>query len=610
MGKKDDQQMLEARFLDQIYEGYQAGKRYCFILGSGASRTSGIRTGEQMMKDWFSYLHKKGSGYLRDCAQELDKKIDNQDKNGGYKSRYERFFSEKYECQADDYFDLFDLRFAGQASVGYQFLETEMEGKYPSYGYFPLAMLLANTENRLAITTNFDSLIEDSLFIYTSKRPRVVVHESLAPYISNDFKRPVIAKIHRDLFFNPLNRQQDMQELADEWKAPLSQALSKYTPIVIGYSGGDHTLMSLFEKMEMENGIYWCHVNAEPSEHIREIMEKHTCHFVRIQGFDEVMFQIGERFHEEANFNDPFPFMQEETRRRYDQYKKSLEVIKTHHEPLQETIITASEDTKPHSDERQGKSDTLDTALEQYETRQSKMETENTDDPLSHIQRNIRLKKYEEAISKADEAIQQGFKNAEIYRLRGMSCNALKRYDQALEDMNQAVALSPENGRYLHERSLVYRRLEKYGQALGDIEKAIALSPDDKALYLTSKSVYLNKMSRNDEALKAISDAIALSPQIASQYNFRGIIYTAQEKYPSALRDFSQAIELSPARTNYYYNRAYTERILKMYDEALEDIGHAIELEPDRELFQTLRDKIQHDLQRQTQPQGIEKATV
>ncbi len=37
-------------------------------------------------------------------------------------------------------------------------------------GLLPLAALLANTRNNLVITTNFDSLVEDALFIYTDKK--------------------------------------------------------------------------------------------------------------------------------------------------------------------------------------------------------------------------------------------------------------------------------------------------------------------------------------------------------------------------------------------------------------------------------------------------------
>ena len=48
--------MLEHRFLDHIYDGYQAGQRYCFVLGAGAAKASGIRTGEEMMREWREYL--------------------------------------------------------------------------------------------------------------------------------------------------------------------------------------------------------------------------------------------------------------------------------------------------------------------------------------------------------------------------------------------------------------------------------------------------------------------------------------------------------------------------------------------------------------------------
>lgn len=211
--------MMVNRFLDQIYEGYSVtGKKYCFILGAGASRSSGIRTGEQLMKEWHQYLwaDERGCEYIKECADDLDPQYG--------RDIYKRFFNQDYIIKNDDYFDLFDLRFAGRTNDGYSFLENELEGKTPSYGYFPLAILLANTRNHLVITTNFDSLIEDALLIYTDKHPQVVSHESLAPYISGEFKRPVVAKIHRSLYFNPLNRRKDMDALAKNWEGVLKKS--------------------------------------------------------------------------------------------------------------------------------------------------------------------------------------------------------------------------------------------------------------------------------------------------------------------------------------------------------------------------------------------------
>ena len=62
------------------------------------------------------------------------------------------------------------MRFFPDYQNGSAFLERTLERAQPSLGYYPLAALLANTRNNLVITTNFDSLVEDALFIYTDKK--------------------------------------------------------------------------------------------------------------------------------------------------------------------------------------------------------------------------------------------------------------------------------------------------------------------------------------------------------------------------------------------------------------------------------------------------------
>ena len=185
--------MQEQRFIDHVYDNYHAGERYCFILGAGASRSSGIRTGEQLMREWHSFLLKRGEDYIRESAEDA----------GLEEKEYAHLLRSDAKLSNKDYFTLFDLRFAGQASAAYNALEKEMDGKQPGFGYYPLSMLLTKTENKLVITTNFDSLTEDAIFIYTHKHPLVVGHESLAGFMGNNVRRPVIAKVHRDLSHEP-----------------------------------------------------------------------------------------------------------------------------------------------------------------------------------------------------------------------------------------------------------------------------------------------------------------------------------------------------------------------------------------------------------------------
>ena len=185
--------MSPQRFLDHIAEGYfEAQERFCFILGAGASRNSGIRTGTELMKEWREYLLGTGRGfsYIRECAKEIG--MDNP-------RAYECIFAPEYVFDSNDYFTLFELRFAGRKSVAYHFLEKEMTGadKFPSFGFFSLGSLLSDTENRLVITTNFDSMVEDALFFCRGLHPLVIGHEKLADFIRGDQNKPVIAKIGR-----------------------------------------------------------------------------------------------------------------------------------------------------------------------------------------------------------------------------------------------------------------------------------------------------------------------------------------------------------------------------------------------------------------------------
>lgn len=148
------------------------------------------------------------------------------------------------------------------------------------------------------ITTNFDSLVEDSLFLYTDKKPLVINHELLAEFAGDlNIRRPVIAKLHRGLFFDPLNRAKETNELHGKWKEVLERVFQNYTPVVIGYGGGDSSLMGVLqeESVRLKNGIYWCYVEKYglPGAKIQGIVNDKEGYLVRTAGFDAVMLAIG-----------------------------------------------------------------------------------------------------------------------------------------------------------------------------------------------------------------------------------------------------------------------------------------------------------------------------
>lgn len=584
--------MLEQRFLDHIHEGYQAGQRYCFVLGAGAAKASGIRTGEEMMREWREDLQKKGLDYIQDCAKELGLK----------EKEYLPIFEDGYRFANDDYFTLFDLRFAGKPNVAYAYLEKEMEGKYPSYGYFPLAMLLSNTENRLVITTNFDTLLEDALYTYTFRHPLVVGHESLASYIGSDARRPVIAKVHRDLLFRPFNRKEDMDKLKEEWEQPLRNALSRYIPIVIGYAGGDQTFMSMLQEIKL-NGIYWCYVGDTVSEKIKTTVERLNGYLVKIMGFDEVMSQIGARFAKEAKLGDPCQYIQEQAEKRCKLYRENLDKVKKRYEAQK----PGPEDL-PSDDGRSRDAAALIDAIESYDNRQSGSGEDNDD--INRLESEARKKlssgENEEAVALYTQLIDRDPNNAGYYERRSVALHRLKRYEEALQDDAKAIELDPENAVYYHSRAVTLHAMGNYEQALENRTKAIELNPENAAYYHT-RAVTLHAMEKYEEALEDRTKAVTLDPDNALYYEQRGLTLEKLRQYDRALEDESKAVELEPNKAVYFYSRGVTLYNMGQYDQALENLTKAIELEPNTAKYYRSRATILRKIGKKTEAKQDDK---
>lgn len=205
-----------------------ANRKFCFIIGAGASVNSGIPTGGQLAKKWFDEINERYSPEEVDLW-EKDKKIDKNDLAVHYGAIYRK-------------------RFENDKTSGYEFLVKAMSSSKPTLGHFVLAQILTKVSGHCVLTTNFDSLIESSIYQYTDKTPLVCGHESLSVYARPSSIHPLIIKIHRDLLLSPKSDPEEISELAKEWKEPLDNIFSTHIPIIIGYGGNDGSLMSYLEK--------------------------------------------------------------------------------------------------------------------------------------------------------------------------------------------------------------------------------------------------------------------------------------------------------------------------------------------------------------------------
>ena len=216
-----------------IKEAENSSERFCFILGSGASVSSNIPIGGELERRWMSEMENDpGFAEIRTVAKSLreDKRLDHDFEE--IETAWEKIKSLDSPMLSEYYFDIYKLRFFPNQRNGYHYLEKIMANAKPSFGYHPLALLLTREGgNNLVITTNFDSLLEDALFMYTNSKPLVINHELLADYAGDaNINRPIIAKVHRGIFFDPLNRPEETDELKGKWYDVLPTVFKNYTP--------------------------------------------------------------------------------------------------------------------------------------------------------------------------------------------------------------------------------------------------------------------------------------------------------------------------------------------------------------------------------------------
>ena len=415
--------------VEVIKRGINHGNgRFCFIIGAGASRSSGIKSGQELAFEWLEWMDQHNVLSKRESqaaalynAHELIHPY--KDIVGAYeKGKRER------KVPSDYYFDVYKLRFFNNENEGIEEIEALMENIVPGFSFSILAQILTRYGDKcnLVITPNFDSLIEDALFIYTSKKPLVISHEALASFAKNPLKkRPIVAKIHRGLFFEPLSNPKEMISLKGEWYDILFRLLELYTPIVIGYGGGDHSLMTLLkdDKLKFYQKLYWCSYNDDEinNKEIATIIKNKNLRFVRTEGFDSLMSKLGGALFLSDILSDSVEKrMKQQCDEWFSKYMLSYrEAVKKQHHDMQ-VLIEAEQNAL--------KGRISDSALSKWDYLQLGMEKQSTSE-------------YDGALSDFSKAIELDPTFVTAFQSRANTYNKMGRYDKAEADRNRGQEL-------------------------------------------------------------------------------------------------------------------------------------------------------------------------
>lgn len=581
---KDYQLISVNQLVRAIQEGRDNAERFCFIVGAGASESSGIPTGISLESTWMKELEESaGMDEIREAAKSLKDHLDhdfaeierdweNVKKSGG-------FLSSEY------YFDIYKLRFFPNHRNGYHYLEKIMANKDPGFGYHPLALMLTDGGgSNLVITPNFDSLIEDALFLYTDEKPLVINHELLAEYAGDpNIKRPIIAKVHRGIFFDPLNRPEETNALKGKWRDVLASVFQSYTPIVIGYGGGDNSLMNLLEDrdVKMKNGIYWCYFEKYglPNEKIQALVQEKNGYLVRTAGFDATMLAIGNAlFPDRIGVHEAEEYLNKRTSRQIAHYEEEYNKL-TKLEDLKDTGKAPDQTSQSETDFKTEIEKMVErtTASEQTREKQNQM---TAWDHRRQGNRHYNEKQYREAVESYTSAIKLQSNVAQFYNDRGHAYNALGEYKKAIRDFDKAIELDPQFAIAYNNRGYAYVHLKDHSRAIANYEKATELDPQYAVAYNNWGHVY-SRLNVYDAAIPYYTMAIELNPGYAMAYSNRGYAYANLGQTDKAQADYEKAISLKPQYAKPYKHFGVLWKERGDLGKAVEFLSKAIELSPE-----------------------------
>ncbi|MGB7444206.1 MAG: tetratricopeptide repeat protein [Coleofasciculaceae cyanobacterium] len=182
--------------------------------------------------------------------------------------------------------------------------------------------------------------------------------------------------------------------------------------------------------------------------------------------------------------------------------------------------------------------------------------------------------------------------NATDLYQRGETLLQLKRYEDALSAYNRAVQLKPEYAEAWNGQGNTLASLKRYDEALEAYDQAIEIQPDYLPAW-NGRGKTLALMQRNEEAIDAFDVVIRITSnlvgtwekqdkeQVAIAWNERGNTQMKLQRYSAAIASFDKTLELQPDHFLAWSKRGWAFHNLRQYKEAVASYDKALDYKPD-----------------------------
>lgn len=337
--------------------------------------------------------------------------------------------------------------------------------------------------------------------------PLIVAHESLAGFVRPKLRRPLIAKIHRDLFLNPINDEDGVSTMEDSWKIALKKLFQYFTPIVIGYGGNDGSLMNMLQDLntdEIAGRMFWCYRGDRkdiPTK-VLNVLSKQNGILVKIPSFDGLMIQLAQKLVPTLSVDSIPGELKKLALNRAEQYQDQIEKL--------------AKETNLDKDTASALKDSVNRGKSWWAWQLKANE--------------------EQDIAKRDAIFQEGIK-----------------------EFPGSSELCGNYANFLVDTRKDYDAAEKF------YKRAIELDPDD-ADYLSNYGIFLEEIRKDYESAEKLhTQAIELEPSNATSIgNYAIFLERIKNDYNAAEIRYKESLELAPYDEIFLTN--YTSLILRKND--------------------------------------------
>jgi tetratricopeptide (TPR) repeat protein len=554
--------------------------RFAIFIGAGCSVTSGIPTADILVKEWLKMLKKLKVGSELNYEEWAKEKYPRYDEGN---------LSVLYGEVIEDLFLMPDER---QNEI-----ERITEGKDPAFGYAVLAQLMSNRKYgkcfNTVITTNFDDLVADALYIYSNKKPLVIYHESLAGFVKVSRLKPLVLKLHGDARLAPKNTIVETSTIDQEVVNALNMLFHEMGLIFIGYGGNDQSIISILNDLPLATlpyGIYW--VNENIPDGMKEWLERKNAIWVRHNDFDELMLfilnEIGLAHPSEERLKqimkrylDTFATL---TNRMEAKENVSLDAVKAIEDAIEKAEVGPKEwwsvalraNYIAKKDNDEAKKIYLE-GLKEFPNNSSLLES-------YAIFLETNLKDYYAAENYYEKALEAEPNNAGYLGNYAFFLQSIRKdYDKSEEYFKRAIKADPNHSNNLGNYALFLQNIRKdYDKSEEYFKRAVEADPNHSN-NLGNYALFLQNIRKDyDKAEEYFMRAVEADPNHSNNLgNYALFLQNIRKDYDKAEEYFKRAVEADPNNANNLGSYAYLfQYIRKDYDKAEEYFMRAVEADP------------------------------